>query len=85
MDQILPADISRIVIVPPAPAAPPSRGWIVQAWRREELQRPEESYSCASAESAAEVAGKLLAGEKVALGDCLFLLKKTEGRPHAAR
>ncbi|MDP3327712.1 hypothetical protein [Parvibaculum sp.] len=87
MDQISPADISRIVILPPVPGATASRSWNVRAYRRGENRFPEESYACTGENAALRTAALLLAGDKVGSRDCLgaAALTETGGRPHAAR
>jgi len=84
MDQISPADISRIVVRPPRPGTNPARGWSVTAWRRGNETVPDESYGTDSAALALTVAGKLFAGTKVELAD-LYAGLSRGGRPHAAR
>lgn len=84
MDQIRPEEISHITITPPAPDSQSARGWSVRAWHRENEVTPDEIYACSDKEMALNVTRKLLAGEKIALADCLAFLSRG-GRPHATR
>lgn len=85
-DQIAPAEIAYIAIVPPEPGSRSDRGWEVRAFARGEHELLDESYACSSAAHASFVAEKLLTGQEVSLSDCITpAITEPGGRPHAAR